>query len=460
VVSASVDESPARSSRRVGAGVRAGVVAALVFVAGSAAADGAFPDSNSLYVPSDRPHEIVLGTNFGLVITEDDGQTWHLVCEQAVATNVLGYQMSAAPNDTLYAATTNGVGRSTDNGCSWSFAGGALAGANVADIFPDAVDPNELFAIAYPPVKDGGLPEGGVFHSTDGALTFSDTPLYVATSAQSLTGVEKARAGGRDLYLTLYSYPPLAPALAHLNASGTFDLQDQSVALMGWQPYLAAVDPVDSNVLYLRLRAVTEALGISRDGGQTIANVFPIAGHMSAFLRRANGTLLMGSSDRVSLRSTDNGQTFPIWGDAPHVRALAERNGVLYVAADNLRDGFAVASSTDEGKHWTPLLRFYQIQGPAPCGNLPTVCAGPWAALQTIFQPPQPDAGVADLATDAPAPPPSPPAGRGRGCSFDASATPAGLLVSLLLVGALMSSRSGRVHRVLRAFQTGRGDGK
>jgi hypothetical protein len=41
----------------------------------------------------------------------------------------------------------------------------------------------------------------------------------------------------------------------------------------------------------------------------------------------------------------------------PHLRALAERDGLLYAAADNFADGFALAVSSDEAT-FRPLLRY------------------------------------------------------------------------------------------------------
>ena len=39
----------------------------------------------SLFLPADRPRSMILGTNFGLVVSDDDGANWYLVCEQAMA---------------------------------------------------------------------------------------------------------------------------------------------------------------------------------------------------------------------------------------------------------------------------------------------------------------------------------------------------------------------------------------
>jgi MYXO-CTERM domain-containing protein len=426
-------------------------LAALLFLGGSARADGAFPDSLSLFLPVNRPGEIVLATNFGLVTSEDDGATWHLVCEQAISPKmVLAYQMSAPPDDTLYAETPAGLAYSTDRGCTWTFSQGSLDNANVIDVFPDALEASNLYAITRTP-SDGGDFVDAVYQSSDGGRSFAAGPLFTASAAVGLTGVERARSSPQTLYLTMFSYPPYKPMVARSTAGSMFDVVDETAFFSG-QPYLAAVDPNDAQLLYLRVRGQSDALAISRDGGNTIGMVFPMAGRMSAFLRRSSGTLLVGSVDRQSLRSTDGGQSFAAWPNAPHVRALGERGGVLYSAADDARDGFAMAHSSDEGAHWTPILHFRDILGPLQCGNLPTVCAGPWATLQGIFG--SPDAGMpASPGSPAPAdagaaPPPRPtPARRGCGCAVGGQPTSLPMLPLAILAAVLLRVRATRKRR-------------
>jgi len=73
-------------------------LATLVMATPAAArADGAFPSAQAVLVPADRPQEIILATNFGLVVSEDAGQTWSWSCEQNE--NALGmfYQLGPAP---------------------------------------------------------------------------------------------------------------------------------------------------------------------------------------------------------------------------------------------------------------------------------------------------------------------------------------------------------------------------
>src|SRR4051794_585440 len=123
-----------RASITVASLVAGAMALALPRLQRAAYADGAFPDSMGLFLPADKPHELVLATNFGLVISNDDGAHWWLVCEQAIAPSVRAYQLSAAPADTLFAETSIGLAYSSDDGCSWQLATGAAAQVNVLDV--------------------------------------------------------------------------------------------------------------------------------------------------------------------------------------------------------------------------------------------------------------------------------------------------------------------------------------
>jgi hypothetical protein len=158
------------------------------------------------------------------------------------------------------------------------------------------------------------------------------------------------------------------------------------------------VDPSNARRLYLRLTDVTtgrESLGIYDDDVGRLQDAYPMPSAMSAFLRRSDGAIIVASRDGSAFISTDQGATFAVWPNAPHLRALGERNGNLYAVADNYVDGFAVGRSRDQGATWQPLIRFEQLTGPKSCGDLPTICAGPWQRLQTTLGLSAPDAGDA-----------------------------------------------------------------
>ena len=98
-----------------------------------ARANGAFPDEFSIHFQPGAPHRILLGANFGLLISEDDGATWRYTCEPWVVsssnaalsnTSVSFYQVTA---EGVLLADALTVTRSEDDACTWPTATGVAA---------------------------------------------------------------------------------------------------------------------------------------------------------------------------------------------------------------------------------------------------------------------------------------------------------------------------------------------
>ena len=124
-----------------------GVCGAVLLHAAAAWANGAFPDSQSILTPEARPHEIRLATNFGIIASDDDGQSWVWSCEQAESNNGSLYQMGPAPKNRLYVISSEGLAFSDSDSCGWSIAGGTVAGTAIADAFPDPTNVNRVLAV-------------------------------------------------------------------------------------------------------------------------------------------------------------------------------------------------------------------------------------------------------------------------------------------------------------------------
>src|SRR5947208_1177395 len=159
-----------------------------------ARANGAFPDEFSIHFPPSAPHRILLGANFGLLVSEDDGATWRYSCEPWVtmgssaalsAASVYYYQLTA---DGAILADSVEVTRSTDVGCTWPAASGFSSGATIADLFADSHDAHLVLAVVY--AGDGQ--STSIVPSHDGGRTFDSTPIY--STPDLLKGVEISKS--------------------------------------------------------------------------------------------------------------------------------------------------------------------------------------------------------------------------------------------------------------------------
>lgn len=328
-----------------------------------AAADGAFPDSSQVLLPPGQTQEATLATNFGLIATHDGGGTWEWTCETPLITQGQFYQLGT-PGRTV-ASSLWGVVRSDDGACTWDGASGEIARVDVTDVFVNAADPRRALAIGVEDSQEMGLPQLA-YASDDGGATFG-APIFRATGDTELLGIESAAADPANVYLALDTVPE-HPGLAHsTDAGATWERIDAAPMLGPGLIRIVAVDRHDPGTIFLRLSRPGggEALAVSTDGGHTLLTPFSVGGSLAAFVRRENGTILVAGTssagEPVGARSFDGGRTFEPWEGLPHLRGLAERDGVLYGAADDVADGFALGISTDDGASWKPWLRYADV---------------------------------------------------------------------------------------------------
>jgi hypothetical protein len=346
------------------------VVAALVIgMPVMARGDGAFPAGQGVLVPADRPQEIVLVTNFGVVLSEDAGATWTWSCEQDA--NALGmlYQLGPAPRRRLFAVANQEVVYSDDQTCSWQVAGGLLVGQAVTDLFPDPTNADHVVAIGV------ANSLGAVFESQNGGATF-DAILYQGSVGDVIESVEISRSNPSIVYVSLIDQAQ-NPKLARTADGGvSWTVNDLSADLGTGQMRIIAVDPDDPDTVLLRWSSPTagEALAVTHDGGATASAPLAIPHYFTSFARLPDGTLVLSAVVAVSpatkaglFVSRDGGATFAENDAVPGVLALAQRNGVLYAATDNYGDGYALGASSDVGVTWQPVVRFDQIGSIMAC---------------------------------------------------------------------------------------------
>src|SRR5262249_37671814 len=114
----------------------------------AARANGAFPDSENILTPADRPQEIVLVTNFGLISSSDGGQTWLWSGGQDGTARGAFYQLPPVPRSRLFAVANQKLAYSDDWSCGWQTGAGAVVGQSITDAFMDPASGTRLLAIA------------------------------------------------------------------------------------------------------------------------------------------------------------------------------------------------------------------------------------------------------------------------------------------------------------------------
>ncbi len=426
--------------------------AAIVAAGGDARANGRFPSSVSVEFRPGDPDDIYLGVTFGLMVSRDDGASFHWVCEQAV-----GYEGTFDPkyrvgaNGSIYATTFEGLRVSRDGGCSFTTAtaGQSPQGPGyLAGIWVDAIDVGPDGAV-WVATAEAGRPND-VYRSTDDATSF--TPLGLASSQVWWKSVVVAPGDGRRAYVSGYQVTQTGPdggaipPTVHLHrtddAGGNWTMLPIADFELGTSPLLLveAVAPDDPLLVLVRsVRVVPPAgdkLYRSTDGGESFTEVLTTTDTIRGVVMRADGTVLVATLMGGLHRSTDRGASFAPLGDRPQAGCLGDRGDTLMACGANWDPDFFALGRSADGVEWTKVFRYVEMKGPLACpaGTVQRdVCeAQLWPSIREQFgvpEEPRPDAAM-------------PPRDPGGCC--DARREPAAALLPVLLLALGLAPRRGR----------------
>jgi uncharacterized membrane protein YgcG len=355
-----------------------------------------FPTATNVLVPADRPNEIIVGTNFGLVVSEDGGGTWTWSCEQVLNTYAQLYVMAPAPIDRMFTVASQGVAFSDDAGCTWHASGGDLGGQFAGRIQFEPAVPGRVF-MTTALATDGGV-IASVLMSNDGGANF-DSTFYVGTTA--VTGIAIAPSDPMTMYLGTRGPAAFqSQILKSTDGGASFTPIDLTGGPAPGDATVLAVDPNNKDRIALRWQTLstTDAGFATLDDALVVADTgsgsstTPIAvpdGALQAFLILADGTWLVaaqhGRTVPLLFRSVDGGASFAPVANPPFIVDLAERRGVVYAATgfDDTGATFALleAASTDGGLTWQPGASFGGVQAISAC--VASVCADMCQRLAT-----------------------------------------------------------------------------
>ena len=238
-------------------------------------------------------------SGLGIWRSMDGGANWARLPATATFTVINKIVVDAAGQ--VYAATNNGIRRSTDNGLTWPALAGAPGGA-VQDL--EIAADGDLFA---------GVNSSGVFRSQAGVWA----EVTAGLPATGFGRIELACAPGdaNTVYAMLEN--PSGPANTSpclgifQSTDGGTNWNPQTVPALGvfcWYAEIMAVDPNDAN----RIWAGNQGLFVSGDGGATwtgIANVH--ADHHAIAYRPGNSNEMIFGNDGGVYRCTNGAAAVP-----------------------------------------------------------------------------------------------------------------------------------------------------
>lgn len=434
-------------------------------------AHGRYPVAYQIHETPTRQTQLAAGTTFGLLLSDDDGQTWQWVCEEAV-----GYGGTLSPiwwvgtQGRLLAGTFRGLFASSDRGCTWGAhpVFGELPdggqGTGVSDLHGSAT---ALFATSG---KYGVV--NHVWRSTNEGTDW--TPLSPMSNGEFYTTVRTAPSRPQRVYVAAWWFRPVATEYLYVsddngdsftrvdvtNNMPIVPIADGGMGIARGSFYVHAVDPTTPDRLWATLQqdegTYRSYLLESNDRGQTWTMRLDTTEQLTSVVVSEDGQTVWAASSARLYRSMTTPASFtPL--ERPTRQSCASRFGDrFYTCGWPEVDQFAAAREAEDAG-WSPVLTWERVTAVASCpasSPVTTQCVGFFPALLASFpKAGNPDGGVGGGAGGAGGGSGGGGGGGGdmppRGCSCSLSGAEVSLTLLLLALrfAPLYGLRRRRIHR-------------
>ncbi len=394
----------------------------------SAAANGRFPLAQQLVESPTDASVLVLRATFGLVISQDAGKTWHWVCEQAVGySGIEDPAVGVTQSGAIIAGIFDGLRRSENGGCDFSFPDSKLEGRYAVDVTVDKKLPSQAYVLTSTG-KGGGKFETMLWRSVDEGTSFSQLGVSLPEDFLGLT-LDPAPSEPTRHYVS--GLGALGAGVLYVSSDDGQSWTSKPVPGTDVQnsPFIGAVHPTDPLTVYLRVTGTDDnRLLVTKDGGETFQELFAGGGRMLGFALSPNGDeVTFGYGDPKGGASIDE-KTLGLWHALASdpvfkrvhtgpVNCLTWTAQGLYVCGSQFEQGFELARIPDPklsttAPEFTELFDLKDVAGPLDCpsgSGTTSLCSAAWPALCELLDRCA-DAGSADAGTsDAGSRPPAAP---------------------------------------------------
>lgn len=396
-------------------------------------ANGRFPSADQLVLDPSDPDHWVLRATFGILQSHDAGRSFGWLCEDAVG--YIGDQdpaLAVLGNGAILAGYARGLRASRESGCAWESPFSNTAQQNFLDATPD---PSSAATALFLSHSLNASHQVQIFAVRDDPSTAEPLPLVLGDDFSPVT-LEVAPSAPNRLYVTGI-LDDLSTVLLRSDDRGQSWERLPIEPHPGLPAYIAAVDPVDPDRLYLRLDGdTTDYLLLSEDAGASFSEAFSFNADMLGFALSPDGTQLAvgGPEAGLFLADTQSMSFVPSSSGLKYLTCLkwTEAHGLLACARESV-DGMTLARS-DDGNRFSPVFHLKDLK-PLTCeasSSVGSVCPSVWPTVAKTLGI---DSGSGSSAS------------AGSGCSFapaEAGSSPWGWAAAAALLSCSVRRRRSR----------------
>lgn len=369
--------------------LRRALVLTLLLAPAVARANGRFPQVVGVHFKPGDHQTMALGVSWGLLTTDDGGQTWSWNCEEAIGFGgVYDPDYAYTSTGVLLATTTSpDAMRITHDRCDWAPAAVPLApNGDTTFIAQVEVGPDDTIYAAAATATDSQL-----YVSTDEGVSFQVRSLPGGAHAdwwKSMKLAPSTNGATTRIYLSGFNLPPgdKVRLLYRSDDAGQtwtpLPVTDFSFGSTTSDLSIAAVSPTDPDLLFARVSyangsSVGDDLYRSANAGASWTRVAQSSQNITGVLVRLNGQVLY--SERPAApglpapgpvhTSTDGGQTFDAGVTDKEIDCLEERDDGVVYGCGNSFDPDDMALGTGGPGAWTTVVDFANIARPVSCAS-------------------------------------------------------------------------------------------